>query len=217
MARPTLLGHRKKTGSDHDKAPERRGVPGIRADPGIRLRAVPGEMRWHRQRFPDSAAGLCPTLKMPFDPPLRQTARLGKSHALQRMAGRDWRVPDRSIPCRRQPRSFVDISHGGVGKQPHIVGDSPGIGRRLTGLRGLPICLATAFSACWRFCHGPGVAIGYAAALAQQRDNRRATCHLGSDAWRLAPVGICRGRRLGLVGPKRRSGNEADGDVPGRG
>ncbi|MBL3596043.1 transposase [Rhodovulum sulfidophilum] len=90
-------------------------------------------MRGHRQRFSDSAAGLCLTLGMPFEPPLRQTAGPGKSHAPQRMAGFDLWGPDCSSPCRRQARSVVDIPHGGVGKRPHIVGDSPGIGRRRDG------------------------------------------------------------------------------------
>ncbi|WP_420029926.1 transposase [Rhodovulum sulfidophilum] len=108
-------------------------MPGIRVDPGGRWRAVRGEMRGHRQRFSDSAAGLCLTLGMPFEPPLRQTAGLGKSHAPQRMAGFDLWGPDCSRPRRRQARSVVDIPHAGVGKRPHIVGDSPGMGRRRDG------------------------------------------------------------------------------------
>ncbi|MBL3610035.1 transposase [Rhodovulum sulfidophilum] len=130
MPRPALLGHRKKTGSGHDKAPERRGVPGIRGDPGCRWRAVRREIRGHRQRFSESAAELCLTLGMPFEPPLRQGAGLGKSHTPQRMAGFDLWGPDCSPPCRRQARSVVDIPHAGVGKRPHIVGDSPGMRRR---------------------------------------------------------------------------------------
>ena len=97
----------------HNTALKQRGSLSIWFDP--RMVWVPPRTgkRGRQQRFGDAAIQICPTMKVLFRMPLRQTT--GFDESLPRLVGLNWAVPDFSTLCRRQKTPNVRLPYrGGV-------------------------------------------------------------------------------------------------------
>ena len=85
----------------------------------------PSGKRGRQQSFSDAAVQACPTLKVLFGMPLRQTT--GFVQSVLRLIGLDWSVPDFSTLCRRQKTLNVSLPYRGGTGPVNLLIDSTGI------------------------------------------------------------------------------------------
>ncbi|MEY8831561.1 transposase, partial [Phaeobacter italicus] len=93
----------------YNTALKQRGSLSIWFDPEMSWHALPTGKRGRQPEFSDAAIQTCPTMKVVFGMPLRQTT--GFVESLLRLAGLDWKVPYFSTLCRRQKTLNVAIPY----------------------------------------------------------------------------------------------------------
>lgn len=112
MSKPSPARYRTTNWSSQNAALRKRGSMLICVDEGMAWLA-PHEGRPGRPAvFSDTAIQVCLSIKVLFEPPLRQTA--GMVACLLRLAGLDWSVPDFSTPIiDRQATPIIPIRKNG--------------------------------------------------------------------------------------------------------
>jgi len=125
MSKPSPARYRTTNWSSQNAALRKRGSMLICVDEGMAWLA-PHEGRPGRPAvFSDTAIQACLSIKVLFEPPLRQAA--GMVASLLRLAGLDWSVPDFSTLCRRQKTLAVQIPYRRLDGPLNLLIDSTGI------------------------------------------------------------------------------------------
>ena len=117
--------HRTLNWSSYNAALRRRRSLTVWFDPSTSWHAAPSGKRGVQPAYSDAAIQACPTVKVLFGLPLRQTT--GFVASLLKVAGLDWPVPDFSTLCRRQRTLAVQLPYRGAGGQLQLLIDSTGI------------------------------------------------------------------------------------------
>ena len=126
MSKPAKKKYKTKNWASYTKALRARGSLTMRLDRDMAWQAAPASGKPGRPAtYSDAAVQCCPTMKVLFGLPLRQTQ--GFVQSVLGLSGLDWRAPDYSTMSRRKKRLTVEIkaqpSQGGL----HLLVDSTGI------------------------------------------------------------------------------------------
>jgi hypothetical protein len=125
MSRPKPPSYKTKNWPCYNEALKQRGSLTIWFDPDMVWVPLATGKRGRRPQYSDAAIQTCPTMKVLFGMPLRQTT--GFVESLLHLVGPDWAVPDFSTLSRPQKSLAVSVPYRGSKGQLNLLIDSTSI------------------------------------------------------------------------------------------